>query len=481
MGRLGVLVLVFWPDRPRVRQLCTCCAFLLSAALCSDAALPPENNTRSYRATSASFASLPLGFEQNAGQADPTILFLARANGYVLDLGKGEFVIELANKTNPSLSELIRITLVGADPDVEVEGLNPLAGVAHYYLGSDPKAWITNVRRSGKVRYKSIYPGVDLIFYGVGNHIEFDFAATPGTAVSQIRLRVDGATVRKSKRDLELVTPRGKIVALRAPSLYQMRGNKRHFVPGGYSIKDGREINVLARNFDRTLPLLIDPGLVYSTGLTDLIQSTTLAGQYPSGQYELDEIYGIATDSAGAAYVTGSAAIADPSQALQLETSLWIAPAFVVKLDPTGSNLQFSAYLGNKNSSATSASTGRAIALDPNGNVYIAGDTTAPDFPTTSNAFSTTPVCPSGGNSWTCDEPFAAKLDPTGKLVYSTFLVQGPPNRHRQSGGRVSGCRCEWSFIRWRKHPLAWKFRGLTSVPTSDTETDNDCGCAANR
>ena len=428
MRRLGVLMLVFWPDRPRIRQLCTCCAFLLSAALCSAAALPPENNTRSYRATSASFASLPLGFEQNAGQADPTILFLARANGYVLDLGKGEFVIELANKTNPSLSELIRITLVGAGPDVQVEGLNPLAGVAHYYLGSDPKAWITNVRRSGKVRYKSIYPGVDLIFYGVGNRIEFDFAATPGTAVSQICLRVDGATVRKSKRDLELVTPGGKIMSLRAPNLYQMRGNKRHFVPGGYSIKDGREINVLARNYDRTLPLLIDPGLVYSTGLTDLIQSTTLAGQYPSGQYELDQIYGIAADSTGAAYVTGSAAIADPSQALQLGPSLWIAPAFVVKLDPTGSNLQFSAYLGNKNSSATSASTGRAIAVDPKGNVYIAGDTTAPDFPTTSNAFSTAPVCPSGGNtSLICDEPFAAKLDPTGNLVYSTFLVQGPP------------------------------------------------------
>jgi hypothetical protein len=431
MRRLGSVRLVFRPERPRVRLFYSFCALLLPTALCSAAALPPGSNTHSDRTPSTSIASLPIGFEQNLGQADPGIRFLARANGYVLDLGKGEFVIELANKTNPKLSELIRITLVGADPSVEVQGLDPLAGVTHYYLGSDPKAWITNVRRSGKVRYQNIYPGVDLIFYGVGNRIEFDFAATPGTAVSQIRLRVDGATVRKSKRDVKLVTPRGEVVVLQSPNLYQVRGNKRYSVTGGYSIKDRREITLMARNYDRKLPLLIDPGLVYSTGFTDLIQSTILAGQYPSGQYELDEIYGITTDSAGAAYVTGSAAIADPSQALQPEPSLWIAPAFVVKLDPTGSNLRFSAYLGNKNSSATSQSTGRAIAVDPEGNVYIAGDTTAPDFPTTSNAFSTAPVCPNGGSggntSWSCDEPFAAKLDPTGKLVYSTFLVQGPP------------------------------------------------------
>ena len=430
MRRLRIPMFVFGLNRLRVREFGAFCALLLTA-LGTAAAIPPENRTRADRTTSTSVASFPIGFEQNLGQADPRFQFLARAHGYVLDLGKGEFVIELANKTSPSLSELIRITLVGADPDVEIKGLDPLAGVTQYYLGSDPKDWITNVRRSGKVRYKKVYPGVDLIFYAIGNRIEFDFSATPGTAVSRIHLHVDGATVRTSKGDVEFVTPRGKIVTLKSPNLYQVRRNKRYSVPGGYSVKGGREITLMARKYDRTLPLLIDPGLVYSTALTDLVQSTILAGQYPAGEYELDEIYGIATDAAGAAYVTGSAAIADPSQALQPEPSLWIAPAFVVKLDPTGSNLQFSAYLGNKTSSANWSSTGRAIAVDPNGNVYIAGDTTAGDFPTTSNAFSGAPVCPNGstgGNdSWSCDEPFAAKLDPSGKLVYSTFLVQGSP------------------------------------------------------
>jgi len=430
MRRLRNPMFVFGLNQLRVRECGAFCALLLTA-LCTAAAIPPENRTRADRTTSTSVASLPIGFEQNLGQADPRFQFLARANGYVLDLGKGEFVIELVNKTSPSLSELIRVTLIGADPDVEVKGLDPLAGVTQYYLGSDPKDWITNVRRSGKVRYKKVYPGVDLIFYVVGNRIEFDFSATPGTTVSRIRLHVDGATVRTSKGDVELVTPRGKIVTLKSPNLYQVRRNKRYSVPGGYSVKGGREITLMARKYDRTLPLLIDPGLVYSTALTDLVQSTILAGQYPAGQYELDEIYGIATDAAGAAYITGSAAIADPSQALQPEPSLWITPAFVVKLDPTGSNLQFSAYLGNKTSSAQWTSTGRAIAVDPNGNVYIAGDTTAGDFPTTSNAFSGAPVCPNGstgGNdSGSCDEPFAAKLDPSGKLVYSTFLVQGSP------------------------------------------------------
>jgi hypothetical protein len=416
---------------PRLlRRLWVPYAVLLPTVVCSTIAFPLQNDSRESLRTLQNFASLPLAFEQNLGQADPTVGFLARADGYFLYLGGGEFVIEFTDSGNLTLRDSVHVTFVGADPGVEPRGTHPLPGVTHYYLGSDPRAWITNVKRSRKVLYRDLYPGIDLIFYGDGSQMEFDLQVSPGADVSRVALRVDGATVRKSRKDIELITPGGNIAILKKPELYQTRGGKRYSVPGGYSVENSRTIAFVAADYDRSLPLTIDPALVYSTVLQELMQSTIFAGQYPPGQnFEFDSSYGIATDSAGAAYITGEALLPDPSQALQLQPSLFVSRAFVIKLDPTGSHLEYSAYLGGKGASATFSSRGSAIAVDHLGNAYIAGDTLAPDFPITAGTYSMTPVCPGGtGDTWSCDEPFAAKLDAAGMLTYSTFLVQGPPS-----------------------------------------------------
>jgi len=403
---------------------------VLSSVICSARASPLQNDFRQSFRASQNLTYLPLGFEQNLGQVSPTFGFLARANGYFLYLGNGEFVIEFTDPGDPSLRESVRVTLVGADQSAEPEGTDPLPGVTHYYFGSDPRAWITNVKRSRKVRYRYLYAGIDLIFYGDGSQMEFDFEASPGADVSRIVLSVDGASVREHGEDLELITPRGNVAILKKPNLYQIRGGNRCSVQGGYSVKNGREVTFVAADYDKALPLTIDPALVYSTVLQELMQSTIFAGQYPTGQnFEFDSSYGIATDSAGAAYITGEAALPDPSQALQSQPSLFVSRAFVIKLDPTGSHLEYSAFLGSKSSSSTFSSRGRAIAVDHLGNAYIAGDTLAPDFPITAGTYSTAPVCPGGnGDPLSCDEPFAAKLDAAGMLSYSTFLVQGPPS-----------------------------------------------------
>ena len=400
-------------------------AALLSLIMCSTMAFPVQND---FRQSLRTLRDLPLGFERNLGQASPIVRFLARGDGYFLYLNDGEFVVEFMNPADPALRESVHVALVGAQPSAEPEGIDPLPGVTHYYIGSDPKAWLTNVKRSRKVRYRYLYPGIDLIFYGNGPQMEFDFEASPGADVSRIVLRVEGATVQKSNQDLELVTPRGNIAILKKPNLYQMRGDKQYSVQGGYSVENAREVTFVVSEYDKALPLTIDPALVYSTLLQELMQSTIFAGQYPTGQnFELDSAYGIATDSRGSTYITGQADLPDPSQALQPTPTLFFSRAFVIKLDPTGSNLEYSAYLGSKSSNSASTSRGSAIAVDLGGNAYIAGDTLAPDFPITAGTFSTAPLCPGGsGDSWSCDDPFAAKLDATGVLVYSTFLVRGP-------------------------------------------------------
>src|SRR6266851_3652552 len=214
-------------------------AALLSLIMCSTMAFPVQND---FRQSLRTLRDLPLGFERNLGQASPIVRFLARGDGYFLYLNDGEFVVEFMNPADPALRESVHVALIGAEPSVEPEGIDPLPGVTHYYIGSDPKAWLTNVKRSRKVRYRYLYPGIDLIFYGNGPQMEFDFEASPGADVSRIVLRVEGATVQKSNQDLELVTPRGNIAILKKPDLYQMRGDKQYSVQGGYSVENAREV-----------------------------------------------------------------------------------------------------------------------------------------------------------------------------------------------------------------------------------------------
>src|ERR1700722_12328955 len=130
--------------RLRVPYLVLSSVAFLTSVMCSAAAFPLQYDFRQPIQTSQKLASLPLGFEQNLGQADPTIGFLARADGYFLYLGNGEFAIQFADPRNPGVSEFVHVTLTGANLNVAPEGIDRLPGVTHYYIGSDPRAWITD-------------------------------------------------------------------------------------------------------------------------------------------------------------------------------------------------------------------------------------------------------------------------------------------------------------------------------------------------
>ena len=152
-----------------------------------------------------------------------------------------------------------------------------------------------------------------------------------------------------------------------------------------------------------------------STG-SALVYSTYLGG---SGN---DVSNGIVVDTAGNAYVTGSTVSLNfPTTpgAFQLARGCCGSDAFVAKLNSTGSNLIYSTYLGGNDTE-----WGSGIAVDADGNAYVAGATLSTDFPTTLGVFQ--PLCGGGGacggasDAW---DAFITKLDPTGSMpVYSTFL-----------------------------------------------------------
>ena len=294
-------------------------------------------------------------------------------------------------------SVVLSSTFVGANPQPQVVGLDRLAGTSNYFIGSDPSQWHTNIANYGQVEYQNLYPGVDLVFYGNQRQLEYDYVVAPGTDPSVIKLAFDGAESMTidGQGDLVLHTSAGDVME-DAPVVYQESGGIRQPVSGQFVVEGDGQVGFALGAYDHTQPLVIDPVLSYSTYL---------------GGTGLDQSYGIAVDAAGNAYVTGTTDSADfPTTTGAFQTTSGGGyDAFVTKLNPTGTALVYSTYLGG-----TSVDFGEHIAVDRAGNAYVTGYTTSTNFPTTVGAFQTT----SGGGY----DAFVTKLNPTGTVVYSTYL-----------------------------------------------------------
>jgi hypothetical protein len=352
--------------------------------------------------------ALPLRFEANRGQTDPQVDFIARGSGSTVFLTPHGAVLMLRGSVT-SMDEhgpgqspkvVVRLQLVGANPQPQAAGFEELPTKVNYLLGSDPARWRSNVPTYARVRYHDMYPGVDLVYHGNQGQLEYDFIVRPGADPKRIVLAFAGAEHIEVDRsgDLLLHTA-GGVIRHRKPVIYQDVDGAHRQIAGGYVLKGAHEVGFKVAAYDRSRPLVIDPVLFYSTYL---------------GGTDNDAGHAIAVDADGNAYVTGRAYSTDfPTTAGAVHTTLaGLNDAFVTKLDPIGSAVVYSTYLGG-----TGQEKGHGIAVDAAGNAYVTGETTSTDFPTTPGAVRPTP----GGRI----DAFVTKLDPSGSLVYSTYLGGG--------------------------------------------------------
>ncbi|PYX63240.1 MAG: hypothetical protein DMG74_17815 [Acidobacteria bacterium] len=326
--------------------------------------------------------------------------FLSRGNGYNLFLTPSEAVLSLTPPTAPARakSAVVRMRLVGANPSPEVTGAEELAGKSAYFIGGDPSRWHADIPNYARVQYRDVFPGVDLVYYGHQGRLEYDFVLAPGADPSRIRLAFRGAQkLRLEKGDVVLNIPGGD-VRLHQPLLYQERAGQKIPVDGRFILASSREVTFQVGAYDKSAALVIDPSLAYSTYL---------------GGSNLEKALGIAADSKGNAYVTGSSASANfptTAGALQTKTRSTDTTAFVAKLNAAGTALMYSTYLGGSNSDL-----GRAIAVNEKGEAFVAGATYSSDFPTTAGAVQRM----SGGGR----DAFVARLSADGShLLYATYL-----------------------------------------------------------
>ena len=397
----------------------------------------------------AKLMAVPLSFEPNQGQAASTVQFLSRGSGYALFLTPGKVVLNLERQQPPSTAataqtpgaasvDTLRMSLIGANPKANAVGLDPQPGVVSYFIGNDPKNWRSGIPTYGKVEYPQVYPGVDLVFYGNQRQLEYDFVVAPGADPGRIAWRIDGARPSVDAEGNLVLRASNGPATFKKPVLYQMDGDKKSSVDGGFAVA-GNQVRFRLGSYDHSKALIVDPVLSYASYLagsaTDQIGLATGPGILQVGVSQ-----GLAVDSAGSVYVAGYTYSLDfptknPYQSAPPAKQFGgvnVPPgqrpsAFVTKFSPDGSSLVYSTYLGGNYYDYI-----YAIAVDSSGSAYVTGQTSSITFPVTSGAYQT--VCdpapnntgPSAGAA-SCNSAnvsaFVTKLNPTGTgLVYSTFL-----------------------------------------------------------
>ena len=245
-----------------------------------------------------------------------------------------------------------------------VVGLGESPGKLNYLIGNDQSKWRRNVSAYSQVRYFNAYPGIDLVYYGNQKQLEYDFVIAPGTSPRRIRMAFEGANkiTIDDEGNLILNTPAGE-VRQNKPIAYQQINGERREVAVSYRLR-GNKVAFQPGPYDRNHELVIDPVMVYSTYL---------------GGSESENGLGIAVDSQGNAYLTGSTSSTDFPVANAFQNIKSTADdAFIVKLNPAGTALVYATYLGGNGTDEANA-----IAVDAQGSAYVVGFTGSGSFPRT--------------------------------------------------------------------------------------------------
>ena len=339
---------------------------------------------------------LPVIFEPNHGQVPTAARYVARTSeGEALLLPGGLEIV----KSQGTQSQIFRLNFVGANPaDINEESSQD--GVANYYRGQNRASWIEHVPLYRAIRYRHIYPNTDLVFHGSGNRLEYDFELAPKAEPARLQIDFDNASQLDLQPDGSLLVENdGQKLRLLAPKAFQRsNGDVEQTVQVSYRRIGSHRVGFALGPYNSAEKLVIDPVVSYAN----------LLGSSASAQ-----VAGIATDKSGNLIMTGNTYASNypvvnglPSESNPSEEVV------VTKLDPTGENIVYSTYLP-----ASGFSTAGPVAVDSNGNAYVTGVTGGSDFPVTSQNLGT---C-----SDFCNAGFVTKLDPTGKLVYSTLLASG--------------------------------------------------------
>lgn len=356
----------------------------------------------------------PIRFEPNPrlaamGGATSPVQWMSRGGGYAFLFTNDATLLK-------TTAGMVKLTFPGASGAAKFAGDRPVNARINYFIGRE----YAGVRGYARLRRDAIYPGIDLVYYGRGHEIEYDFEIAPGADASRIRMKFEGANAMRlnERGEIVLECAKGEITQ-RTPAVYQRRESGEIVaIPSSYVLEKNHTARVKLGKYDAKRALIIDPTITYAA---------YLQGELP------DSVVSVAHDPQGRIYVAGSTFSTEfpvTAQAYQSAVggtdaeNLWVA-----QIDPTaGSNaLIYCSYIGGASTDLAAQMT-----VDANGVMYLTGSTDSTAFPVTSGAYLNTLT----SNS----HPFVTMIDPSQQgaagLIYSTYF--GGSNYDAGSGIAVA-------------------------------------------
>jgi hypothetical protein len=388
--------------------------------------------------------NLPLYFVANQGQTDQAVSFYIQGRDKTIYFSPQGITYALESSPNANLPALsigeegslnlpavgeshdpqppqrwaVKLDFVNANPDVNPMGEFPTQAAVSYFKGQ-PDQWYTHLPTYSQIRYPDLWQGIDLVFSGRASSLKYEFIVQPGADPSQIQLAYRGASdVRLTQAgQLEIRTPLGGFHDA-VPLAFQERDGQRLPVEMGYALtiveKDGDQphyqYGFALGEYDAALPLVLDPEVLVYAGYI--------------GGSDQDESSGIAVDTQGNAYITGSTTSSETSFPVLAGPDLtfhfggqYVRDAFVVKVNPSGTALVYAGYIGGSGEDRSSS-----IAVDIQGNAYITGYTSSSE---TSFPVLVGPDLAINGQT----DAFVVKVHPSGtNLVYSGYIGGDRPD-----------------------------------------------------
>jgi len=410
---------------------------------------------------------MPFGFVENRGQTNENVRYIGSGPDFRAWFERGGVVFHKDDVNVEVSFENAAHEPAGA---LSVRAEAPIGAHANFLNGNDPSRWRTNLPLFSTLVYRGVWPGVELRYRADQTRVKAEYEVEPGANPSAIRLRFEGVAHILMDGSLQVHGDSGDFREEK-PYLFQQTddGQRTEITGGFHKFADGA-IGFEAGDYDRNRPLIIDPYILFSgyfggtsqdnisavavgstgdlvvagwTSSTDLPATggakpnnaggvdAFVAGYAPNGgalQYCTylggagdDRAFGIVFDGSGNSYITGWTSSTNFPAIGGFQRSLGgTRDAFVAELNPTGSALIFSTYLGG-----SGVDVGYAITLDASGEPVVAGDTSSTNLPVTANAFQQT----FGGNQ----DAFVARLAVGGGSLVNLTYLGGSAIEHASS------------------------------------------------
>lgn len=354
-----------------------CCLFWLFS---TTAVSQPESGRR-------------LDFVENKGQWPQQALFRSTASHSTLFLEADGFTLVLsspydstemtdydrrfvsahhdAHHMGPYHYHACRIRFVGASPNTVLTGLGLADSYENYFIGSDSSHWASRCRLFGTVEYRDLYPGIDMRVYSAEQAFKYEFIVSPGSSPNAIAMAFDSiSSIRLADSNLVVTTTAGGWTEYR-PYVYQDTEKGRNRIPASFRLSDSL-VTIDIGSYDTTLPLIVDPYLVFSTytGSTADNWGTTAAFDSYKNVYTAGLVFGNGYPSSLGAY----------DQAYNGNADIGI-----FKFDSSGSQRIYATYLGGSN-----ADMPHSMYVNSLDELVVMGTTGSPNFPISANAYQRT-------------------------------------------------------------------------------------------